>query len=708
MNTSNNTLNRRLALGLIASFCLLPWSAQAYASEEHKDWILWLYQLPDAILVCLVGLIFSVFALSVLALYRRVQRDNGHKPITTVSAVLGGAIAGILVALLAADSWKSYKYERIIQLMPTAAVPVLPKGNFLVELLETPSPEFAAQVPSRPKSAIPELPNRARHTNVNFSAMDADMLNLSLFEDSVYVAVRDRVVKGIQDGGVWIGHIEGEPGSEVILSVKGKAMMGTVRIGERLFEISYVGNNTHAVREIDNSKIPSDDPVGSEQDNTVDFDTAVTSSSTTTSTASTPSTGEVIDLLVLYTPNVQTNAGGDSGAQSKIINAVAAANQAYINSQVNINLNLVYVGLVDYVEPNALLTSLSRLQGKTDGFMDSVHGLRDQYGADLVALVDTDSDACGVGNIMKTVSTSFASSSFVVVRDSCLSAHSLSHELGHNMGNVHNTENTSTAGASVDAYGYRVCGTFRDVMSYSCAGEVRIPYFSNPNVFYNSQPTGILDYTNTARSMNATAPTVASFRSSTTIATVPNAPSNLVATVASSSAINLAWVDNASNETGYYVDRSPDGITWSLIATLGSNTLNFSDSGLGADTTYDYRVYAYNSIGNSLFSNTIVAKTNAVVVQVADTTPPTVNISNPLQGMKIGLSSQKISANASDNIGVISLNIFIDGKLVIAGTTSSLSYNWNTKRVTAGSHTISSQAVDAAGNIGSMSISVIK
>ena len=43
--------------------------------------------------------------------------------------------------------------------------------------------------------------------------------------------------------------------------------------------------------------------------------------------------------------------------------------------------------------------------------------------------------------------------------------------------------------------------------------------------------------------------------------TVPNAPTGLVATAVSSSQIDLTWTDNAGNETGFIVERSPNGTT---------------------------------------------------------------------------------------------------------------------------------------------------
>jgi len=92
---------------------------------------------------------------------------------------------------------------------------------------------------------------------------------------------------------------------------------------------------------------------------------------------------------------------------------------------------------------------------------------------------------------------------------------------------------------------------------------------------------------------------------------VPAAPSGLTATAASSSRINLAWVDNATNETGYSVERSTNGTTFTVVATLGANVTTYANTGLTASTTYSYRVRATNSVGNSAYSNTATATTSA-------------------------------------------------------------------------------------------------
>lgn len=93
--------------------------------------------------------------------------------------------------------------------------------------------------------------------------------------------------------------------------------------------------------------------------------------------------------------------------------------------------------------------------------------------------------------------------------------------------------------------------------------------------------------------------------------TLPTAPSGLSATATSPGSINLAWTDNANNEQGFRVERATDSASFAEIATLGADATGFTDTGLAADTAYQYRVRAFNSAGDSGFSNTASARTPA-------------------------------------------------------------------------------------------------
>ena len=93
--------------------------------------------------------------------------------------------------------------------------------------------------------------------------------------------------------------------------------------------------------------------------------------------------------------------------------------------------------------------------------------------------------------------------------------------------------------------------------------------------------------------------------------TPPAAPSNLTASAVSVSQIDLAWADNADNEDGFKIERcTGTGCTdFAQITSVVSNVVAYSDTGLTAETTYCYRVRAFNAGGDSDYSNTACATT---------------------------------------------------------------------------------------------------
>lgn len=83
----------------------------------------------------------------------------------------------------------------------------------------------------------------------------------------------------------------------------------------------------------------------------------------------------------------------------------------------------------------------------------------------------------------------------------------------------------------------------------------------------------------------------------------PAAPSDLIATTFSCSEIDLSWHDSSTNEDGFAIERSEDGVDFIEIDTVGANVATYHDTGLAETTQYWYQVRAYNAGGNSDYSN---------------------------------------------------------------------------------------------------------
>jgi titin len=136
-----------------------------------------------------------------------------------------------------------------------------------------------------------------------------------------------------------------------------------------------------------------------------------------------------------------------------------------------------------------------------------------------------------------------------------------------------------------------------NVTNYSNTGLSGSTSYSYRVRAYNA--SGDSDYSNPASAVTQAAPTL------------PAAPTNLVATAIAKSQINLSWADNANNETGFRILRCKGSTctNFALIATVGANVTSYTNTGLAANTTYRYRVYAYNASGDSGSSNVATATT---------------------------------------------------------------------------------------------------
>ncbi len=113
------------------------------------------------------------------------------------------------------------------------------------------------------------------------------------------------------------------------------------------------------------------------------------------------------------------------------------------------------------------------------------------------------------------------------------------------------------------------------------------------------------------------------------------APTNLQVTALSNSQISMFWGD-ISSETGYRIERSPNGTTdWVEIGSVGVNVVGYRNISLNCGTAYHYRVRGYRVLDGSFsgYSNVATTTTSACTTCVADYRTQIISKENVLAGV---------------------------------------------------------------------------
>jgi len=217
----------------------------------------------------------------------------------------------------------------------------------------------------------------------------------------------------------------------------------------------------------------------------------------------------VITVLVAYTKAAARFYGDIERDLVEL--AIEDANQSFRSSGLgHVRLELAHTYETDYVESGSHFDHVFRFADKGDGVMDEVHGIRDQYKADVAVLIVDDPMGCGLAAQIRAP----ASRAFAVVDPGCAqTSYSLAHEIGHLIGARHDMALDGSMQPFTYGHGFVHGTAWRTMMAYkeSCGGCARIPVWSSPAIRIKGDPAGDATSDN-ARVIAEEAARVAAFR----------------------------------------------------------------------------------------------------------------------------------------------------------------------------------------------------
>jgi hypothetical protein len=436
---------------------------------------------------------------------------------------------GVVVTELGAD------WNRIMRAAPDDTK-LDDKQKALIELARAGKATLGVKLMAGPPPAVLEHA-LMKDAKSPAAGKDAAKITVALNDNTIKTIVRTSVdIK--PDMCIWRGVVEETGALVTLMWWPNGRMAGTVQEAGAIYSIRHMGGPVYAMIEMSGQRMPrehapmparlrSDDPnarddplinqgdasllrpvtLGMRRPSTSDRKQQLQSIA---APAVAPGARDVvIDVIVAYTRKAAANY---TDIQHELIDlAIEEGNESFRKSGLgNIKLRLVHAYRTDYVEEGAHFDHVWRFADKGDGYMEEIHGLRDQHRADVAILIVDDAQGCGLA----TRVYADADEAFAVVHHECAAAtYSVAHEIGHLIGARHELTMDKVMSPFPYGHGY-VNGTkWRDIMSYreSCDGCPRVPVWSSPLVKVKDEPAGTPDQDN-ARVIAEQAARVAAFR----------------------------------------------------------------------------------------------------------------------------------------------------------------------------------------------------
>jgi hypothetical protein len=375
------------------------------------------------------------------------------------------------------------------------------------------------------RAIIDKVSKSIRSEKVQYGKAPAEILGAEIafpFRDGTITLVRTKSVVR-EDGSIsWRGIVK-ETGERAALMVWGNTVLtGYFAYDGTIYAIENLGGGLHAFAELGRDKALPDHPTPAAARDSAPMPTSLDTGEQPAlprepSIAPFPDRDRLaleaktitIDVMLFYTPNVAAHYVREPADLLAV--AIEETNETFKNSGLgNISLRLVHTQPINY--DGSMEDQFAHLYSMVDGvgpFKD-VKRLRNEKRADIVGLVIDNPNGCGLSTRVGPESDD----AFFVVHHACVTVSmSIAHEIGHILGIRHDRFADNNDLPTAYGHGYVNGDKWRDIMSYNvgCGGCPRIPFWSNPRILYNGEPTGTAA-ADSARVILENAERVAKFR----------------------------------------------------------------------------------------------------------------------------------------------------------------------------------------------------
>ena len=445
-------------------------------------------------------------------------------------------------------------------------------------------------------------------------AVAARTVDLNLFSDVNLVAQLDRVETVASFGYAWVGSVIGVEASSVILAVSDGVLDAAIMTPQHSYSVIAQREGGYAIAEINRRAIQPDveRPAPARQAAAVaPFGRIATSTPVPPPTGAADSS-DSFDLLLYYTTPVKNRFPTQAALNAFITASIAQVNSVHAASALPTRIRLVGAYETSYTESGDINIDGVRITNSLE-----FQATRDRLGADLMTLL-VSSDPANSGTALtmpaNAVIADYAplANSVVVHYPAIGYIASLAHELGHNMGCMHEPGNNPGNGAFPYSQGFvDSVNKFWTVMAYgtTCQGAcVPVDQFSSPVNLYQGHPVGTATQDNQRTIMN-TRSIVANLHQSTIRTVGP--PVNFSAT-ASGSDITLNWGPPQVGAAASYIIEagSQTGASNLTSFNTGSTATTFSTGGV-PQGVYFIRAKAVNGGETSPASNEVILTVGA-------------------------------------------------------------------------------------------------